>query len=82
MTMEAVQEHFTCPAQEIENVPAGLIFNADESGFQEFVDVLSSSAVILLFPHPFKWKYFTMNLCSNLFMTVPERPIRKRAEYS
>jgi hypothetical protein len=34
-------------------------------------NVLSSSAVILLFPHPFRWKYFTMNLCSNSFMTAP-----------
>jgi hypothetical protein len=33
--------------------------------------VLSSSAMTLLFPHPFRWKYFTMNLCSNLFMTAP-----------
>jgi hypothetical protein len=33
--------------------------------------VLSNSAVILLFPHPFRWKDFTMNLCSNSFMTAP-----------
>jgi hypothetical protein len=26
--------------------------------------------VILLFPHPFRWKYFTMNLCSNSLMST------------
>jgi hypothetical protein len=33
-------------------------------------NVLSSSAVIRLSPHPFRWKCFTTNLCSNSSMTA------------
>jgi hypothetical protein len=36
--METVQEHFARLTEEIENVLPALLFNSDDSGFQEFVD--------------------------------------------
>jgi hypothetical protein len=38
VTVEAIHDHFYRLQQEIENVPAAFIFNADESSFQDFVD--------------------------------------------
>jgi hypothetical protein len=38
VTVKAIQEHFQQLAAEIENMPATFVFNADESGFQEFVN--------------------------------------------
>jgi hypothetical protein len=50
--MEDVQEHSVYLAQEIENVPTTFIFNADESGFQEFVDASEMHAMFpVSYPH-------------------------------
>jgi hypothetical protein len=52
VTVEAIENHFANLSREIENVPAAFIFNADESGFQEFVDSLG------------KWKSLFLQITS------------------
>jgi hypothetical protein len=44
--VEAIHDHFYRLQQEIENVPAALIFNADESGFQDFVDARELHVIV------------------------------------
>jgi hypothetical protein len=47
VTIEEIQESFARLEQGIENVPAAFIFNADESGFQDFVDSQEAEVIVL-----------------------------------
>jgi hypothetical protein len=46
LTIEAIEQHFSQLAQETENVPPAFIFNADESGFQDFADVHEIQVIV------------------------------------
>jgi hypothetical protein len=41
-----IQEHFHRLEEEVENVPAAFIFNADEAGFQDFVDAREVQVIV------------------------------------
>jgi hypothetical protein len=46
VTNEVIQGHFRRLEVEIDNVPAGFIFNADESGLQDFVDAREIQVIV------------------------------------
>jgi hypothetical protein len=46
VTIEAIENHFYRLPKEIENVSTAFIFNADESGFQDFVDVREVHVIV------------------------------------
>jgi hypothetical protein len=48
VTIESIQEQFQRLAQEIENLSAAFILNADKSAFQDFVDSREIQVVVPL----------------------------------
>jgi hypothetical protein len=60
VTVEAIQEHCQQLAAEIENVPAVFIFNADESGFQDFVNAREVQVIV-----PAAFEYDSIGIPNN-----------------
>jgi hypothetical protein len=60
VTVEAIQKHFQQLPAGIENMPAGFVFHADESGFQDFADARRVQVIV---PTPFK--YDSINIPSS-----------------